>query len=89
MNNKKVKDFLIAYHIRGVARLEDVEARASSYKQARKIALDLLCDDDDVNIFFWDGDDWYCIFDRQKITRRFIVSKNEINYDKSYVSEYY
>jgi hypothetical protein len=85
----KISQFGVAYAIRSHAMPKDICCIRASYEEAKKTANGLCCDDDDSQVWFTVDNDWYCVFYRDKNTGCFVVSKNEINLTKSYISDYF
>ena len=85
----KITQFGVAYAYRSHAAPQDIRYYKTNYEDAVKAADSLLCDDDDSRVWFLDNGIWYCVFYRDTSTGNFVVSKNEINLNKAYISNYY
>lgn len=85
----EIKQFFVAYSHRKDAMPEDIRVCCDTYEEAKYVADDFLCDDDDSRVWIQVDNVWYCVFGRDKYSQALIVSKEEINCHKAYVSEWY
>ena len=85
----KIDKFYVAYAVRKEAMPDSIFTICDTYEEAERMAYDCLCDDDDSRVWIYVDYIWYCVFGRDKHSQAFIVSKEEINCHKAYVSDWY
>lgn len=84
-----ITEFHVAYAYRKDAMPENIITTVDNLREAERIAREHLCDDDDSRVWIKVDDKWYCVFGRDQLTDRLIVSKDVININNIFVSEWY
>ena len=84
-----ITEFHVAYAYRKDAMPEDIVDTVDNLREAERIAYEYLCDDDDSRVWINVDGKWYCVFGRDRLSDRLIVSEGMVNAKSAYVSEWY
>ena len=84
-----ITEFHVAYAYRKEATPEDIVNTVDNLREAERIAYEYLCDDDDSRVWINVDGQWYCVFGRDRLSDRLIVSEGMVNAKSAYVSEWY
>ena len=84
-----ITEFHVAHAYDKVLGPEDIVETADSLKEAERIAWEYLCDDDDSRVWINVDGKWYCVWGRDRLSDRLIVSEGVVSATDAYVSEWY
>ena len=84
-----IDKFYVAYAWRKDAMPTDIVEECDTYEYAERIAYEYLCDDDDSRVWIIVDGKWYCVFGRDRLSDRLIVSEGVVSAKDAYVSEWY
>ena len=84
-----ITEFHVAYAYRKEATPEDIVDTVDNLREAERIAYEYLCDDDDSRVWINVDGKWYCVFGRDRLSDRLIVSDGVVSAKDAYVSEWY